>query len=86
MTITGRWRVDWINVDKGLPIAGKPILADWFEHEADALTRETELRTRHDYVLAWFWSGEYVETPAEEAARMVRERLGALVPWLREAS
>lgn len=81
MIYPGRWRVDHQPT-----LASTIPVVEWFEHKVDAEAREAELKTRYgNRAVAWWWPADYAETPAEETVRYVRERLTALMPWLREA-
>lgn len=82
--LTGRWRCDY--QPSGATNAPPPIQT-WHATQEAA---EAEEKIRGDQhggrAVAWYWPGEYVETPAEEAARTVRQQLGDRLPWLKETA
>lgn len=75
----GRWRVDHCLGTAGLL---QPI--EWFATEEAADVRLAELRRAGvARAVAWWWTGEYRETVAEEAARTVRDQLTERIGWLK---
>jgi hypothetical protein len=76
-TLRGRWRCDH------QPVATDrlPPIVTW--HATEAAANEHAATCKGGKTVVWFWPGEYIETDAEEAVRMMREALQGSFGWLR---